>query len=362
MRKDLQSMLTGVLNALAQAALVVARDGDILIRNASACSLLPQGERIETVLDLVRGQEINWSAEMNALSDGVPQVVHRNVSISGPAGRQLAVDVAVSPLHCGTRIGKLSDGSCVLVLVEEVSSRISMERRMAAGERLAATGSVAAKVAHELNNPLDGVMRYLGLAERHCGTEAARYLSSARTGLMRMAEIIRGLLNQGRPWQNAGERTAVHRLLDEAVGVMQPRAHSLDVTVICDFDDRVQGLIEGSVFQVFCNIIKNALDAMPGGGRLSISLSLTAKGCEAAFSDSGPGMPADQAERIFEPFYTTKAPGEGSGLGLTLCREILQHLGGSISAEPNPIGGAIFRVQLPQRSTMPPPAGTDEQE
>lgn len=237
-----------------------------------------------------------------------------------------------------------------------------MERRLAASERLAATGSVAAKVAHELNNPLDGVMRYLGLAERCSGPEAARYLSGARDGLMRMAQIIRGLLDQGRPWQNAGERTAVHRLLDEAVGVMQPRAHSLGVTVMCDFDDRVQGLVEGSVFQVFCNIIKNALDAMPGGGLLKMSLAPTSKGCEVLFADSGSGMSADQAERIFEPFYTTKPHGEGSGLGLSLCREILQHLGGSIGAECNPGGGVILRVQLPLRSTLPSPAGADKEE
>jgi len=354
-------MLSGVLDALTQAALVVARDGEILIRNANACRILPQGDRIEAVLDLGRGQQIDWPAEMNALAEGAQRVVHRNVRVSGPAGRQLAVDVMVRPLHCGIKAGKLSDGSCVLVLVEEVSSRISMERRLAAGERLAATGSVAAKVAHELNNPLDGVLRYLGLAERHSGPEAAGYLSAAREGLMRMAQIIRGLLDRGRPWQNAGERTSVHRLLDEAVGVMQPRAHSLGVTVICDFDDRAQGLVEGSVFQVFCNIIKNALDAMPDGGLLKISLSPTPKGCEVVFADSGCGMSAEQAERIFDPFYTTKPPGEGSGLGLTLCREILQHLGGSIRAEGGPGGGAVFRVQLPLRSALPP-AGTDKQE
>ena len=354
-------MLSGVLDALTQAALVVARDGEILIRNANACRILPQGDRIEAVLDLGRGQQIDWPAEMNALAEGAQRVVHRNVRVSGPAGRQLAVDVMVRPLHCGIKAGKLSDGSCVLVLVEEVSSRISMERRLAAGERLAATGSVAAKVAHELNNPLDGVLRYLGLAERHSGPEAAGYLSAAREGLMRMAQIIRGLLDRGRPWQNAGERTSVHRLLDEAVGVMQPRAHSLGVTVICDFDDRAQGLVEGSVFQVFCNIIKNALDAMPDGGLLKISLSAAPKGCEVVFADNGCGMSAEQAERIFDPFYTTKPPGEGSGLGLTLCREILQHLGGSIRAEGGGGGGAVFRVQLPLKSALPP-AGPDKQE
>lgn len=354
-------MLTGILDALAQAALVAGRDGKILFRNASASSMLPEGDRVELVLGLGSDHQINWAAGMQALADGVPGVAHRNVRLSGQAGRQLAVDVTIKPLECGMTAGKLRDGACVLVLLEEVSSRISTERRLAAGERLAATGSLAAKVAHELNNPLDGVMRYLGLAERQCEPEVARYLEGARGGLMRMAKIIRGLLDQAGPWQVAGERTGVQRMLDEAVGVMQPRAHSLGVSVICDFDDRAQGLVEGSVFQVFCNIIKNSLDAMPDGGRLRISISPIRLGCEVLFADSGCGMSDSQAERIFEPFYTTKAPGEGSGLGLALCREILGHLGGAISFEPNPAGGAIFRVQLPLHSPWPM-AGEEEHE
>ncbi len=353
--------MIGILDALAQAALVADRDGEILLRNASASSMLPEGDHVESVLDLGSDQEIHWAAEMEALADGASGVSHRNVRLSGRAGRRLVVDVMLRPLECGLTTGKLRDGKCVLVLVEEVSARISMERQLAARERLAATGSLAAKVAHELNNPLDGVMRYLGLAQRHSGPEAERYLSGARDGLMRMAEIIRGLLDQARPWQVAGERTGVQRLLDEAVGVMQPRAHSLGVSVMCDFDDRAEGLIEGSVFQVFCNIIKNALDAMPEGGCLRITLSPTRRGCEVIFADSGCGMADDQAERIFEPFYTTKAPGDGSGLGLTLCREILSHLGGAITAEANPSGGAVFRVQLPLHSPRPT-AGWQKQE
>jgi len=354
-------MLTGILDALAQAALVAGRDGEILLRNASASSMLPEGDSVELVLGLGSDRQINWAAGMQALADGAPGVAHRNVGLAGQGGRQLVADVTIRPLACGITTGKLRDGGCVLVLVEEISSRISMERRLAAGERLAATGFMAAKVAHELNNPLDGVMRYIGLAERHSGPEAGRYLGPARDGLMRMAQIIRGLLDQARPWQVAGERKGVQRLLDEAIGAMQPRAHSLGVAVICDFDDRAQGLVEGSVFQVFCNIIKNSLDAMPDGGRLTISLSPTRQGCEVLFSDNGCGMSDDQAKRIFEPFYTTKAPGEGSGLGLALCREILGQLGGAITAEPKPAGGAVFRVQLPLRSTWPA-AGEEKQE
>jgi len=218
------------------------------------------------------------------LSDGAGRLVRRGVRLAGKGSRQLVVDVhyrSLPPLPPALVPGLVPgqvpqgatlDGPYVLVLVEDVSARLSMERRQAAEERLAATGAIAAKIAHELNNPLDGVMRFLGLAQRVAGEPAGKYLDQARNGLARMAQIIRSLLDQGRPWQAAGERSPVRRLLDEAAGAMQPRAQSLGVSVVCDFDDRVDGTAEGCVFQVFCNVIKNALDAMPGGGVLTIRL------------------------------------------------------------------------------------------
>lgn len=345
--------MAGFLDALAPAALVAARDGRVLLRNSAADRMLPAGEKLADVLGATSHQEMSWEAIAVALAAGEPQVTYHNVQVTAPVGRQLAADVSVRPVDCQLDPAEHTNGSCLLVLIEDVSARISSQRRMAASQRIAATGSLAAQVAHELNNPLDGVLRYLGLAERKAGPDVAKYLQSARDGLLRMAEIIRGLLDRARPWQVAGELAPVQRLLDEAVRVMQPRAHSLGVTVISDFDDAADGLAEGSVFQVFCNILKNALDAMPTGGRVTITLFAEGGGCVATFADTGCGLTAEQAERVFEPFYTTKSPGDGSGLGLALCREILQHLGGSITAEPRPAGGAIFRVCLPLHPASP---------
>jgi signal transduction histidine kinase len=362
MQKDFQSILAGFLDALGSAAIVAGCDGRVLLRNSAADRMLPPGGHVAAILDVKDGQAAAWPAVMAALADGAPCVTHRSVRLGGSGARQLTVDINVRPITCRLPAAGADGGSCVLVLVEDVSSRISTQRRQEAGRRMEANGPLAARIAHELNNPLDGVMRYLGLAERTSGPEAQKYLAPAREGLVRMAQIIRGLLNQGRPWQVAGEPASLQRVLDEAVGVMQPRAQSLGVTVICDFDDRADGLVEASAFQVFCNIIKNALDAMPGGGMLKISASPSGKVCEIVFADNGSGLTAEEAECVFEPFYTTKPPGEGSGLGLALCREILQHLGGAITAEPNPAGGAIFRVRLPQHAAWGEAKAQDAQQ
>jgi signal transduction histidine kinase len=361
METDSREVMSLILDALPQAAMIAGRDGRIVLRNAGAEATLRGGGDVNSVLGDGEASEVHWDTEMAALADGAGRLVRRGMHLAGKGSRQLVVDIhyrTLPPLPTnlapapavargGAAVGAEPHGPFVLVLVEDVSARLSMERRLAAEERLAATGAIAAKIAHELNNPLDGVMRFLGLAQRVAGEQAGKYLDQARNGLTRMAQIIRGLLDQGRPWQAAGERAPVRRLLDEAAGVMQPRAQSLGVSVVCDFDDRVDGTAEGCVFQVFCNVIKNALDAMPGGGVLTIRLRPAGTQCEIEFADTGCGLTDQEAERIFQPFYTTKPPAEGSGLGLTICREILARLGGTIAARGRGEGGAAFTVRLP---------------
>jgi len=363
MRTDLRELVTVILDALPQAAFVVCEDGRIVLRNAAAAAMLPDGATIEQVLRGDGPTEIHWATETAALAEGAGRVLRRNLRMSGKAGRQLVVDVHLRSIGLGPLVEALAgrpaddrhaDG-CVLMLVEDISPRLSMERRLAAGERLAAAGTLAAQVAHELNNPLDGVMRLVGLAQRTAGPEAGKFLAQAREGLLRMAEIIRGLLAQGRPWQVAGERAEVQVVVEEAVRAMEPRAQAAGVSIVCDYDGRVIGAVDGGVFQVFCNVIKNALDAMPNGGMLRITVRPAGEQCEAEFSDTGVGLSDDEeAERIFEPFYTSKPPGEGSGLGLAICRGILARVGGWVVAAPRPEGGASVTVRLRLHPTWKP--------
>ena len=333
--------------------------GEVVLRNAAADATLPAGGHMEQVLQKSSGSEVHWATEVAALGGSAGRLVRRNIRLKGTASRLLVVDVFLRSLPPALSAGVLggddgSDGPCVLVLVDDVSSRVSAERRVAAGERLAAAGPLAAKVAHELNNPLDGVLRFVGLAERVAGEQARGYLSQVRDGLMRMADVIRALLEQGRPWQAAGERAELAAVLDEAVRALQPRAQSAGVSIVCDFDDRVEGTVEGSVFQVFCNVVKNALDAMPTGGILTIAVRPAGAQCEVRFEDTGCGLTEEEAARIFEPFHSTKPPGEGSGLGLTISREILARLGGTIAAAPRGEGGARITVRLPLRPLWKP--------
>jgi len=341
MQADIQELTALVLDAMPQALLLADGGGRVLFRNASARELLPDGGRLQEVL--VPSEDpaaFDWKAEVESLEAG-GQLVRRNVSLTRRGGRRLLVDIYLRSLRRDV------DCACVLVVIEDVSPRVSMERRVVASERLAAVGDFVARIAHDLNNPLDGVLRYIGLAQRRSDAEAARFLDNARAGLMRMADIIRDLREQGTRGRWLGESSQVDKVLAEAVSVNQPRADALGVTVVCDIQAREGALAGRQVFQVFCNIIKNALDAMPSGGVLTMRLRHEQGQCEIEFSDTGCGLTEQEARRVFEPFYTTKPPGEGVGLGLTICRELLAKVNGTITAAPRPGGGAVVTIGLP---------------
>lgn len=227
-----------------------------------------------------------------------------------------------------------------------------MEHRLAVAERLAGLGQLAARVAHELNNPLDGILRYVGLARRldaEAGQDkSVEYLDRARDGLVRMAGILRSLLEYSRGAPVGPHAATLSGILEDAVRSFESQASAANVTVVCSFHEpRMPIGNAGSLFQVFCNLVKNAVEAMPSGGTLSIKTRSAMGGLEIHFEDTGCGLPSE-AEKIFEPFFTTKPHGQGTGLGLAVCKELVEKAGGRIRAEARANGGARFSVWLPQ--------------
>ena len=343
------------LDALPHAALIAGIDGTILARNAAAEARLPRGSDISEILSPVEHSPLSWDEDVALLREVPNGVTHRNVPLAGAGRRRLLADVRLRRL---TPVAGRADGDAVLVLVEDVSGRVSMERRVAAGERLAATGELAARIAHELNNPLDAVMRYLSIARRNCDNTACEPIEKARAGLVRMTEVIRTMLDETGARHAGRRRQTIRRLLDEALEVMAPRAEALGVSYVCDLAPVADRPADTSVFQVLCNVTRNALDAMPEGGVLNVSARRGDRTCEIEFADTGHGLKHGRTEDLFEPFVTTKPHGEGFGLGLAICREILARLGGAIAARPRTGGGAVVTVSLP----IEPAPGEDEKE
>jgi len=234
----------------------------------------------------------------------------------------------------------------------EPTERADIQRQLAQTERLATIGRLASKVAHELNNPLDGILRYLNLTIRAIEQEKLEkpreYLIQCRQGLMRMVQIVSELLEFSRGTYASLEQARIEQIIEEAINTMAGRTEVSNIRILRDYGPGIPEVRSDNLFQVFCNLIKNAVDAMPDGGRLDISTSLAADSTVVVeFRDTGTGFPQQYAEAIFEPFFTTKDKTKGTGLGLAICKDIIERYNGRITAENDPQGGSIFKVYLP---------------
>jgi PAS domain S-box-containing protein len=237
-------------------------------------------------------------------------------------------------------------------------------------QRLASLGTLAAGVAHELNNPLTYVLSNVEHAveavralrgqpaEAEGWDEALEALDDALEGAERMRVILRDLRTLARPDERAGGSADVRGVLEHAAAVASTELRTR-ARLVWDVADvpPVRGS-EGRLGQVFVNLLVNAAHAIPEGDPTAnvVRLSATRRdggGVTVAVQDSGAGIPPEHLGRVFEPFFTTKPVGHGTGLGLWVCQNIVTALGGRIEVESAPGRGSTFRVHLPAAEHEP---------
>ena len=164
---------------------------------------------------------------------------------------------------------------------------------------------------------------------------------------MRMIQIIGDLLEYSRSTDGAFDATDINQVVEQSIASHAPDADARGVVVSANFRGRDMPCVTGTrLYQVCCNLIKNAIDAMPDGGRLSVMTAVVNDHVVIEFADTGVGLP-ETVETVFEPFFTTKKAGEGSGLGLAICRDFIEDMKGTITAERGDETGAVFTVRIP---------------
>jgi PAS domain S-box-containing protein len=238
-----------------------------------------------------------------------------------------------------------------LLLVEDVTEAEQLKQRLELYEHLAIMGKLTLCVAHELNNPLDGIRRYLSLAiiKKEDPGSVERYLTEAQKGLQKMSLSIKSLMFSANPFKGPPRASdTVVNLLQDAIKIMMFQASDQRVQVDFSSPPEFEKIItEADLYYVFINIIKNALQAMPQGGRLQVTCSLHDRQLEIAFQDNGAGLTAEEMDHIFQPFYSTKEDAQGLGLGLPICQKILARYDGHLVVESNRGQGTTVRVLLP---------------
>jgi signal transduction histidine kinase len=244
-----------------------------------------------------------------------------------------------------------------------------MQKQLLHSNELAAIGQLAATVAHELGTPLHSVFGHLQLllVESGLSEDARRRLSIMQSQLERLINSIRQLLNTTRYPETDFDWIELNVILDDLCVLFSPETIAKQITVVKELDPNLPKLLasHSQMQGVFLNLIDNAIDELSGGGTLRIRTKRTTLPIDASFpareeaaktdwvevtvQDNGRGIPPDQIQKIFEPFFTSKDPGQGSGLGLSICRDIVQRHGGTISVESRLTEGSRFIVRLPVR-------------
>ncbi len=240
--------------------------------------------------------------------------------------------------------------------LEELNELLVAARRdLTAQERLAALGQLAGTIAHELGNPLNVVSGHVQLLARRTDLpEPARVqVQIANAEIQRMAEVIRRFLDQTRGFKPSAETVEMQPLVDEALDLtlgtearakIQVQRQVLDGASLVRTDP-------GLVRHLLSNLVANAVDAMPNGGKLEVQARRDGADVVLRVVDTGTGMGPEVKRRIFEPFFTTKAEGMGTGLGLAICKEIARALRGRIDVESEPGRGSTFTVRFPAEAT-----------
>jgi signal transduction histidine kinase len=229
-----------------------------------------------------------------------------------------------------------------------VELRTSRARAQAA-ERLASIGTLVAGLAHEIGTPMGVIQGHAKLLENAIQDENGRWrLRTIQAQIARIARIMESLLNMARPSaRRARVPVVLSALLDGTLAFLTERLTRRRVEVVRDYAETPSIHADAEALQqVFLNLVMNAIDAMPQGGQLRVSVAPIDGGAEVRVTDTGSGMPAEARDRIFDPFFTTKEAGQGHGLGLAVAQGIAHDHGGEIELVRTGPAGTEFRVTL----------------
>jgi len=341
-----------IVAGLRNAALAVNREGLLALINDAAYRIFeitphqtdlgrPVGEVLSNHPDIVR--LLNGVFDMHQL----PNRAELRLRLSG---KVIGYTVALVRDDTGCVIG-------ASMFFKDLTRVERIEERERLRDRLAALGEMAAAIAHEVKNPLAGIEVMAGLLRRKCADipDAQSMLSDIINEAKMANAIVQEVLEFVRPIRLQVERTAVAEAVRSAVRLADTKARRGDVGVDVDVPQGLP-LIQGDQYQltqVFTNLLINAYEAMKGTGRVSITARTvqaedgaeTRDAVLVEFTDEGPGMPQDVADRVFNPFFTTKS--RGSGLGLAIVRRIVDAHDGSIDMQTAPGHGTLIRVTLP---------------
>jgi two-component system, NtrC family, sensor kinase len=358
---EANSFLSNIIRSSADGIVVVGKDGKVLIFNEGAERIL--GYSAEEVVGNPLALFNIYSPEaareimrrMRSDDYGPPgKLTSLRISLVTKSGEEVPVNFSAALIEQNEReigsVGIFSD------LRERIRIRKELEdakMQLMQAEKIASVGRLAAGVAHEINNPLSGILLYADMLMKDLAENPqwSADMQEIIDQTLRCKEIVTRLLEFSR--QSVGQRVPfeVNLIIKRSAELLARQSLFHDVELVIDLQPDIPQMMgdPGQLQQVFTNFIINAGSAMNGKGKIVITSRFDPE-CEEVslqFADTGPGIAPEIMDKIFEPFFTTKRPGEGTGLGLSVAYGIIQQHGGHITVKNAHSGGAIFTVTLP---------------
>ena len=263
------------------------------------------------------------------------------------------VEVSAAPFLEQGR-GGTAERNGVVVVAEDVTERVRVERALLRSERLAAIGRMSSQITHEVRNPLNSLSLNVEMLEEELAGqdgEPRALLRAIAKEIERLTQITEGYLGFARLPKPRLEREQVNALVDSLVRFVREEAEKSNVRLSIDLGESVPEVLadENQLRQAMLNVVRNALEALGSGerkgGTISVSTRRTGSQVEVVFRDDGPGIVPKDLARIFDPFHSTKP--DGTGLGLPLTQQIIEEHGGTIACASEPGRGTVFTIRLP---------------
>ena len=339
---------------------VVVVDGEGRIRggwNAPAVKLLGwtssevKGRSLPDLLALRTADGARLAVSPDNREQGLPPT---SALVTTRAGEAIPVEVSTTPFrNADQRV------TGAVVFLEDRSHRRTLEAQLRQSQKLEAVGQLAGGIAHDFNNLLTIVQTNAELLADElegAGTTSSEHLADIQDAVSRGSELVRRLMAFGRSDPDDVRSLDIGSLVSNYADTLQrvlPDSIQVEVTVGPDLPPVTAD--PGAIQQVILNLATNARDAMPGGGRLAFTVARRAPDSSdddqdrvrLSVCDTGVGIDADMLEHVFEPFFTTKAPDRGTGLGLSMVRELTRQMGGSVEVSSTPGIGTEFHIDLP---------------
>lgn len=356
--KGLQTVelqLAGIIQSAMDAIITINEKQHVVQFNAAAETMFgcSAGDAMGKPVDRFLPERFRANHRQHVKNFGKTQITDRRMGALGAVsglrfnGEEFPIEASISQFKKGKQ-------RLFTVILRDITERKRLESQLHQTERLAELGTLAAGMAHEIGTPMNVILGRAEYLMRKTSDESTKKgLTTIVSQVERITKIMNQLLSFARQHPIERRPLALSLVVQDIVDVIQERLDKRGIRLEVDLESHCPNVSadRDQMGQVLLNLIVNAIQAMPGGGTLSLRLRCRNEHVHLSVSDTGCGIPAEHVPKLFTPFFSTKEVGEGTGLGLTVVHGIIEEHQGSITVDSEPGRGTTFHIHLPVHQT-----------